>query len=70
MNSYNEEVERIKNIIDNKITIEFKLERNNPDSKAKRNNIIKTNYLKERLTHLRSQIMFSIDNPGYIKKTL
>ena len=62
------EIDKIKKIILSKFNTEFKLERNNPDSKAKRSIVVKTNYLKERLWHLQSQILFNIDNPNYVRK--
>jgi hypothetical protein len=56
------EKEKIKEIIESEITLELNLERNNPDKKAKRSVLIKTNYLKERLEHLRNRIIFKIES--------
>ena len=62
------EKEKIKELIEKEIDLELSLERNNPEPKARRNVIVKTNYLKERLEHLKNQIFFKIDNPNYIRK--
>ena len=62
------EKERIKEIIESEIELELSLGRNNPEEKAIRNVIIKTNYLKERLEHLRNRMFFKIDNPDYVRK--
>lgn len=56
------EKEKIKEIIEREIDLELNLERNNPEEKAKRNILIKTNYLKERLEHLRNRMFYKIDN--------
>jgi len=57
------ETERIKKIIEKEIELELNLRRNNPEEKAKRNIIIKTNYLRERIEHLKNRILYKIDNP-------
>ena len=62
--------QEIKNLINKEIEIELKLKRNNPEEKAKKNVIVKTNYLKERLEHLRSRLFYFVDNPDLIKKGL
>jgi hypothetical protein len=56
------EKEKIKEIIESEISLELSLERNNPEEKAKKNVLVKTNYLKERLEHLRNRINFKIEN--------
>jgi hypothetical protein len=60
--------QEIKNLINKEIEIELKLKRNNPDSKSKNNVIVKTNYLKERLEHLRNRLFYFIDNQNQIRK--
>mgnify|MGYP001585408204 CR=1 FL=1 len=56
------ERERFKEIIENEVNEEFSLDRNNPEPRAKRNLIIKINYLKERIEHLKKKIIWKIDN--------
>jgi len=56
------EKDKIKELIEKEINLELSLERNNPEPKARRNVIIKTNYLKERLEHLRNRVIYKINN--------
>jgi len=56
------EKEKIKELIEKEIDLELSLERNNPEPKAKRSVKIKTNYLKERLEHLKNRMFYKINN--------